>query len=118
MVLINNKILSLGSLIVFINISNLLIQAVLETVNVQVDVENQMISYKRFIAILNINNDDEKINNNDIGKIKQIRYRQEKSSPKVSQGSIVSLSVNNIICESRPIVKRLFSSDRNKIRLK
>ena len=75
MVLINNKILSLGSLIVFINISNLLIQAVLETVNVQVDVENQMISYKRFIAILNINNDDEKINNNDIGKIKQISLK-------------------------------------------
>lgn len=75
MVLINNKILSLGLLIVFINISNLLIQAVLETVNVQVDVENQMISYKRFIAILNINNDDEKINNNDIGKIKQISLK-------------------------------------------
>lgn len=73
--LIESKKLSIGELIIFTSISSLLISSIIEIMSMQVDFENQIVSYKRFTAIMNINNTYKLINKLNIGKIRKISLK-------------------------------------------
>ena len=56
--------MSIGSLVIFLNISGMLFSNILEVVGIQVDIEMFVVGYKRFLLILNefeIDNEDDSL---------------------------------------------------------
>lgn len=78
-VLVSMDYISIGTLIIFINISSTLFTSILEIVGIQVDIETFIVGYKRFLLILNdfeLDNDTNCINKscNFDGKIRDIEF--------------------------------------------